>query len=121
MVATIGTGIDGQPGTGPFISIDARNDSFGPIGGSFEEKGGYPYGTIVHELGHMLGLGHSGPYNANVNASTQQFSKYDTPLWSLMSYISPTDTTAQFYNAYTVTGTNWGQTPTAGGTRRPPR
>ena len=109
--STVGSGTVGGPGTGAYISIDTSVASFGPIGGSFEEKGGYPYGTLVHELGHMLGLGHAGPYNGDVNASTQQFSAYDTTLWSLMSYISPTDTTAQFYNAYTVTGTNWGANP----------
>jgi hypothetical protein len=53
-------------------------------------------------------LGHAGPYNGNVNAATQQFSPYDTRLWSIMSYIEPRTTTAAYYSQYPVIGTNWG-------------
>jgi Ca2+-binding RTX toxin-like protein len=66
---------------------------------------------LVHEEGHMLGLGHGGPYNGNVNAGTQQFSAFDSRLWTLMSYIDPFDTTAKYYASYPVTGTNWGVSP----------
>ena len=98
--------------TGSLISIDTSVPGFGPIGANdFSRYGGYPYQTLVHEIGHLIGLGHGGPYNGNVNSSTQQFSAYDTRLWSLMSYIDPWTTTAKYYGSYPVTGTNWGISP----------
>jgi serralysin len=97
--------------TGSLISIDTSVGGFGPIGASFSVYGGYPYQTLVHEIGHMLGLGHGGPYNGSVNSATQQFSGYDSRLWSLMSYINPWDTSAKYYSSYPVTGTNWGVSP----------
>jgi hypothetical protein len=93
---------------GSLISIDTSVPGFGPIGDAFSRYGGYPYQTLVHEIGHLIGLGHGGPYNGNVNSSTQQFSPYDTRLWSLMSYIDPWTTSAKYYGSYPVTGTNWG-------------
>ena len=98
--------------SGSLISIDTSVPGFGPIGANaFSRYGGYPYQTLVHEIGHLIGLGHGGPYNGSVNSSTQQFSAYDTRLWSLMSYIDPWTTTAKYYGSYPVTGTNWGISP----------
>ena len=94
--------------TGTIISIDTDVAGFGPIGASFGTYGGYPYQTFLHEIGHLIGLGHGGPYNGNVNAATQQFSAYDTRLWTIMSYIDPWTTSAKYYSSYPVTGTNWG-------------
>ncbi len=89
------------------ISIDTSVAGFGPIDGSFTTYGGYPIMTFLHEEGHALGLGHAGPYNGSVNARTQQFSNYDTRLWSIMSYIEPTQA-AKYFSDYPVTGTLWG-------------
>jgi serralysin len=109
---TVGSGSTGSfLSSGTVISIDTRVAGFGPIGGSFSAYGGYPYQTLVHEEGHLIGLGHGGPYNGSVNPGTQQFSAYDSRLWSLMSYINPWDTRAKYYNSYPVTGTNWGTSP----------
>ncbi len=96
-----------SPGTA-YISIDTSVTGFGPIGGSFDQIGGYSWETLVHELGHLLGLGHAGAYNGSVNPASQQFSAFDSRLWTLMSYIEPTKTTAKFYNSYSATGVNWG-------------
>jgi peptidase M10/serralysin-like protein/hemolysin type calcium-binding protein len=89
------------------VSIDTSVAGFGPINGSFTAQGGYPIMTFLHEEGHAIGLGHAGPYNGNVNSSTQQFSAYDTRLWSIMSYIEPSDARAEYFSSYPVTGTAW--------------
>ena len=111
-ISTIGSGTEGAPIAGPSISIDTSMAKF-KIGGAFTEFGGYPYQTLVHEEGHMLGLGHAGPYNAgaNLDPSAQQFSVYDTRLWTLMSYIDPSNTSAKYYGSYPVPGTDWGTDP----------
>jgi len=93
--------------TGAKISIDTKIAGFGPINGSFSNYGGYPLLTLLHEEGHAIGLGHSGPYNEKVNEATQQFSAYDSMQWSSMSYIDPSTTTAKYYSQYTVPGTYW--------------
>ena len=93
------------------ISIDTSVAGFGPIDGTFTTQGGYPIMTFLHEEGHALGLGHAGPYNGTVNVATQQFSAYDTRLWSIMSYIEPRTTSAQYFASYPVTGTDWGFGP----------
>ena len=62
----------------------------------------------------MIGLGHGGPYEGGgaYDTSTQQFGPYDYGLWAIMSYVEAWDTTAKFFNSYSVTGTDWGYDPT---------
>src|SRR4029077_6600429 len=81
---TVGSGSTGSfRSSGSLISIDTSVAGFGPIGASFSTYGGYPYQTLVHEEGHLIGLGHGGPYNGTVDPAHQQFSAYDSRLWSV--------------------------------------
>ena len=84
--------------TGSLISIDTNALDFGPIGQDLAAHGGHPLSTVVHEIGHIIGIGHGGPYNGDVNAMMQQFGPYDTTLWTLMSYISPSERPTKFFN-----------------------
>jgi peptidase M10/serralysin-like protein/VCBS repeat protein len=98
--------------TGTYITIDTATFT-GPIGGAFKLYGNFGYDTIVHEEGHVIGLGHAGPYNTTANVKTQQYSPYDSEAWSIMSYVSPDKTAAKYYDQYPV-HTAWGTTTTAG-------
>lgn len=101
--------------TSSTVSIDTSENGFGPVNGSFSDFGGYVWQTILHEIGHSLGLGHSGPYNeggaGSGNPGAVQYSAYDTRLWSIMSYIMPDDA-ATYSSQYPVKGTSWGSTQT---------
>ena len=85
------------------ISIDSRSQFFGPIDQPYS-SGAFPLSTVVHEEGHALGLGHTGPYNGGTIASTNaaQFGSYDQQLYSIMSYVPPWDTQAPFYPDYKI-------------------
>ena len=105
----IGSTTLSTPGaTGSEIEVETAVDDFGPIGYNLARHGGHPFSTVVHEIGHMIGISHGGPYNADADRMTQQFSPYDTTLWTLMSYISPIETATKFFDSYPVTGTSWG-------------
>ena len=89
------------------ISLQTDQPGF-DASGSFTAIGGYGVGTIVHEMGHLIGLGHAGPYNGAVDPSTQQFGPQDDRLWSIMSYIDWNSPSPKYASNYPVTGTNWG-------------
>lgn len=55
----------------------------------------------------MLGLGHGGRYNGEVNSATQQFSTSDTRLWLTISYIAPSNPRGVCAAGYPVMRTNW--------------
>ena len=82
------------------------NDTFATLFAG--QGGGSGLATAVHEIGHSLGLFHSGPYNSDVNPATQQYSPVDTWQYATMSYISPSTTTAKYYAQYPTPGTSWG-------------
>jgi serralysin len=98
-------------GSGTIISIDTSVPEWSQLD-SFTHAGGLGIETVVHEEGHLLGLGHGGPYNFSAKIGSQQFSPYDSLLWSTMSYIDPSQRGAEFFADYPVTGTHfYGQVP----------
>ena len=65
--------------------------------------------AVTHELGHVIGLGHSGPYNgSSYNARKDQLNQYDMGQWSIMSYAYANDK-GKFYDLYPTASkeANW--------------
>ncbi|MEM6623329.1 MAG: M10 family metallopeptidase [Pseudomonadota bacterium] len=62
--------------------------------GSSSDYDGYTYQTILHEIGHVLGLGHTGDYNGS--GSYANDAKFANDSWqgSIMSYFSQHENTA---------------------------
>ena len=94
--AQLGSAVSGE------INIDTSVAGFGPLGSSLSNFGGYPWLTLLHEEGHVLGLGHGGPYDEGMTTTTPQYTQYDTRAYTVMSYNDPTNV-------------NWGVTQASNG------
>ena len=107
---TRGSGDDlGHPAARGLISIDTSTPGF-ELDGGFNTYGGYGLSSVIHEIGHLIGLGHGGAYNGNVDPSTQQFSAYDDRMYTIMSYIYWGNDDAKYLGQNPYQGTNWGIT-----------
>lgn len=94
------------------ISIDTSVFGFGPISGNFATAGGYVWQTMLHEWGHIVGLGHGGAYDSTQGDETPQHGGYDNRAWSIMSYIDAGD--GDFPQSTLPSGgVDWGSTGTA--------
>lgn len=105
--ATTGTNQLGVASTGS-INIDTTVAAFGPLGTSLSNYGGYPYTTLIHEWGHVLGLGHGGPYNAG-DVDETAYTSFDNVAWTIMSY---NDQAAEWGVARSDDGLFYGRSPT---------
>ena len=70
---------------------------------NFSEHGDYAMMTAIHEIGHSLGLGHTGNYNGSATyASDAQFVN-DSHQYSVMSYFNASNTNANHQGEYAST------------------
>lgn len=81
---------------------------------SWFEPGGYGNTTLIHELGHAIGLSHPGAYNydPNVTQDYNGLAEYaqDSMQYSIMSYWSGRETNALTVN-WSMLLNNFAQTP----------
>ena len=66
------------------IFIDTNTYSWGDL----ETQGGYGFLSILHEVGHALGLGHTGNYNGSASYNNDAQWANDTHQTSVLSYFS---------------------------------
>lgn len=93
----------------PQLTPQTIHLDFTALHASFVTDGCRVWDTIVHEEGHSIGLGHAGPYNGSFT-DTETFSPYDMGLYSIMSYVSPFNTTTQYAGDWPA-GTYFNGTP----------
>jgi len=65
------------------VGQDAWNSTVAPT------IGNHGFETLVHELGHALGLNHMGNYNAGNGLTPMPSSYQDSNVYSIMSYFGP--------------------------------
>ncbi len=73
--------------TSSTISIDTNVGGWSNLG----DHGDYAFMTILHEIGHALGLGHTGNYNGSATYANDAQWVNDTHQTSVMSYFSDTN------------------------------
>jgi serralysin len=79
---------------------------------SWFSPGGYGNTTLIHELGHSLGLSHPGAYNGTAATNYDGMAEYaqDSMQYSIMSYWSGQNTRALTVN-WSLLLNNYAQTP----------
>lgn len=86
--------------------------TWGTNGDSGMAKGGYGFNTMIHEIGHSLGLTHPGLYNGTGSYAANAAFSQDNRQYTTMSYFGGYDTAT---NAWTQDGTyisyKYSQTP----------
>nr|WP_319385643.1 M10 family metallopeptidase C-terminal domain-containing protein [uncultured Roseibium sp.] len=75
----------------------------------YPDPGDYYWMTIMHEIGHAVGLSHPGSYNGGspTYANNAEYAQ-DTHQWSVMSYFSASNTGADWNGGF---GWQYAQTP----------
>lgn len=81
------------PATGP----EGGDVWLNPLGNASFQTGSYGFGTLLHEIGHALGLKH--PFESISGNSAVIDPAYDSQMLTVMSYTTyPRDTSAVYYN-----------------------
>ena len=79
--------------SGGFISAASVNVGLDWLTDYGTTQNSYSFQTYIHEIGHALGLGHAGNYNATANYSVDALYRNDCWSTTIMSYFSQTDNT----------------------------
>lgn len=78
------------------VSIDTSTTSWDGIA----TIGDYGFTTVLHEVAHALGMGHSGDYNGSANYNTDAFWVNDTHQMTVMSYFSANNIGSDHWNEF---------------------
>lgn len=78
-------------GANPSVLMLDNSDNAANDGDNLGTKGGYGWETLIHEIGHAMGLKHPGPYNAGGGKTPAPYlpTPLDNRAMSIMSYNNP--------------------------------
>ncbi len=79
-------------GSNPSVLMMDNSNNTANSGDNLGTKGGYGWETLIHEIGHAMGLKHPGAYNAGGGTTAKPYlpTAMDTRSMSIMSYNNPT-------------------------------